>query len=358
MKLLTRLGTGALVLFAMLSCSRRSAVSSLPQPRDYINAWELAVALVLMTLGVLVAGLGGRLPLVAPAFRAAVPGAPPLWPVLFITIACGAISGFHSLVSSGTSSKQVAREPDALFVGYGAMLMESVLAVLVIIACCAGIGMNYRLPDGSVLAGIAAWNHHYANWGAASGMNANLDAFVTGAGNLLASYGIPLGAAVAIMGVLVVSFAGTTLDTATRLQRYVVSELAGVARIKPIANKWVATTIAVATAGALAFATGANGAGALKLWPVFGALNQLLAGLALMVITVWLRPRTRFYWLSLLPALFMLVMTSWALLRGLGQYASARNWLLFSVSAVCLLLEVWMVVETVIIWLRPPRRTA
>ncbi len=330
-------------------------VTTLLQPRDYINAWELGVALVLITLGVFVAGFSGRLALVAPAFRSSVPGAPPLWPVLFITIACGAISGFHALVSSGTSSKQVAREPDALFVGYGSMLVESVLAVLVIIACCAGIGMAYRTPDGSLLTGVTAWTHHYASWGTASGMTANLDAFVTGAANLLTSYGIPLGAATAIMGVLVVSFAGTTLDTATRLQRYVVSELARSVRLPALRNPWVATTVAVASAGALAFASGANGAGALALWPVFGTLNQLLAGLALLVVTAWLRPRSGFYWLTLVPALFMLVMTSWALTRGLVQYAGTGNWLLFCVSVACLLLELWMIVETFIIWLRPAR---
>jgi len=351
-------GVWTIILLVYAFVASVLPVTTLLQPRDYINAWELAVALVLMTLGVLVAGFGGRLPLVAPAFRAAVPGAPPLWPVLFITIACGAISGFHSLVSSGTSSKQVAREPDALFVGYGAMLVESVLALLVIIACCAGIGMAYRLPDGSVLTGVVAWTHHYSSWGAASGMNANLDAFVTGAANLLSSYGIPIGAAIAVMGVLVVSFAGTTLDTATRLQRYVVAELAGAARLRPLGNKWVATSIAVVSAGALAFASGADGAGALRLWPVFGALNQLLAGLALLVISVWLRPRTKFYWLALGPALFMLVMTSWALVRGILQYAGAGNWLLFGVSAVCLLLEAWMIIETFIVWLQPSNRIA
>jgi carbon starvation protein len=333
-------------------------VTVLLQPRDYINAWELVVALALMVLGVLVAGFGGHLPLVAPAFRSGVPGAPPLWPILFITIACGAISGFHSLVSSGTSSKQLAREPDALFVGYGAMLVESALAVLVIIACCAGIGMAYHTADGSVLHGVAAWTRHYATWGAAEGMNANLDAFITGAANLLASFGIPVGAAVTVMGVLVVSFAGTTLDTATRLQRYVIAELATSARLPALGNAWAATTIAVVSAGALAFATGANGAGALRLWPVFGALNQLLAGLALLVIAAWLRPRTRYYWLALGPALFMLLMTSWALVMKIAQFAKAQNWLLTTVSVICLLLEAWMVVETVVVWLKPARPPA
>lgn len=359
-------GVWTIVLLVYAFVASILPVTTLLQPRDYINAWELAVALLLMTFGVVVAGVSGRLPLVAPVVRTAVQDAPPIWPALFITIACGAISGFHSLVSSGTSSKQVAREPDALFVGYGAMLVESALAVLVIIACCAGVGMAYPTADGRVLSGIAAWNHHYASWGTAAGMKANLDAFVTGAANLLGSYGIPIGVGLAIMGVLVVSFAGTTLDTATRIQRYVIAELvvtaargrdaglAGTGRTSFLANRWVATTLAVVSAGALAFANGADGKGAFALWPVFGALNQMLAGLALLVITCWLRPRTRLYWLSLIPSLFMLVMTSWSLIRSTLGFIPAHNWLLLGVSIACLLLEVWMIIETVIIWLNRP----
>ncbi len=359
-------GVWTVILLVYAFIASALPVTTLLQPRDYINAWELGVALVMITLGVVVAGLSGRLPLVAPAVRPAVQGAPPIWPMLFITIACGAISGFHSLVSSGTSSKQVAREPDALFVGYGAMLVESVLAVLVIIACCAGIGMAYRTADGRMLSGITAWNHHYASWGTAAGMNANLDAFVTGAANLLNSYGVPVGVGLAIMGVLVVSFAGTTLDTATRIQRYVIAELAttavagkgagaaGAGRKPFLANPWAATTLAVVSAGALAFATGADGKGAFVLWPVFGALNQMLAGLALLVVTCWLRPRTRFYWLSLVPGLFMLVMTSWSLIRSILGFIPAHNWLLLGVSVVCLLLEFWMIAETVLVWTTRP----
>ncbi len=330
-------------------------VTTLLQPRDYINAWELGVAFVLLLLGVIFSSFGGGLPLVAPALRLAVPGAPSLWPVLFITIACGAISGFHSLVASGTSAKQVAREPDALFVGYGAMLIESALAVLVIAACCAGIGLGYKAADGTLLTGSAAWFRHYASWGAAEGLGANLDAFVTGAANMMTSYGIPVGLGITLMGVLVASFAGTTLDTAARIQRYVIAELAGTARLDFLAKPWPATTLAVVSAGALAFANGASGAGALRLWPVFGALNQMLAGLALLVVSVWLRPRSRWYPLALIPALFMITMTTWALVQKLGPFYAARNWLLFVVTLVCLALEAWMVIETLLVWLRPRR---
>ncbi|MEO0073872.1 MAG: carbon starvation CstA 5TM domain-containing protein, partial [candidate division WOR-3 bacterium] len=121
-----------------------------------------------------------------------------------------------------------------------------------------------------------------------------------------------------------------------------------------LANPWAATTLAVVSAGALAFATGADGKGAFVLWPVFGALNQMLAGLALLVVTCWLRPRTRFYWLSLVPGLFMLVMTSWSLIRSILGFIPAHNWLLLGVSVVCLLLEFWMIAETVLVWTTRP----
>jgi carbon starvation protein len=106
-------------------------------------------------------------------------------PFLFITIACGAISGFHSLVSSGTSAKQVAREEDSLFVGYGSMLLEGSLSTLVVIATCAGIGMAYTTKSGETLTGVAAWTTHYASWASASGLGAMIAAFVDGSANMI-----------------------------------------------------------------------------------------------------------------------------------------------------------------------------
>ncbi len=346
-------GVWTIILLVYAFIASGLPVTTLLQPRDYINAWELGVAFVLMVAGIVVSGVMGKLAIVAPAFRAAPPGAPPLWPFLFITVACGAISGFHSLVSSGTSSKQVAREPDALFVGYGSMLLESALAVLVIIACVAGIGIAYRSADGTLLSGAAAWTSHYADWSQAGGLGAKLDAFVVGTANMLGSFGLPLGIGIAVMGVFVASFAGTTLDTATRLQRYVIAELASETPLRFLGNRWAATALAVVTAGALAFATGADGGGALRLWPVFGAVNQLLAGLALLVLASWLRTRTRWYWVALLPGLFMVVMTSWGLISQLVGFVRAGNWLLVAVSAVCLVLEAWIVVESAVVLLRP-----
>ena len=114
-----------------------------------------------------------------------------MMPFLFITIACGAISGFHSLVSSGTSAKQVRSETDSLMVGYGSMLTESALAVLVIVAVAAGIGLAYTTGDGELLHGAAAWKHHYASWTAAQGLGSKVAAFVVGSANMISYLGIP-----------------------------------------------------------------------------------------------------------------------------------------------------------------------
>jgi carbon starvation protein len=339
-------GVWSILLFIYAFIASTLPVTTLLQPRDYINAWQLFIAMGLLIVGVVVSGIGGKLQVVAPAVRAVPEGAPPLWPMLFITIACGAISGFHSLVSSGTSAKQVKAEEDALFVGYGSMVFEGALATIVIIAVTAGIGIAYTTADGAVLTGVAAWTHHYASWAGAAGLGSKVAAFVVGGANMVASFGIPKTIAIIIMGVFVASFAGTTLDTATRIQRYVVQELAGDAKIGFMQNRYAATAFAVITAAILAFATGASGAGAMTLWPVFGATNQCLAALALLAITLYLKQRGGVrYLVSGLPAAFMIVMTTWGLIYNQIGFIKSGNILLTIVNAAVLLIALWIVIE-------------
>ena len=320
-------------------------VATLLQPRDYINAYQLIVVMLLLVGGVFVASFSTNLILVAPSINIEPKGAPNLFPFLFITIACGAISGFHSVVSSGTSAKQLDNEKDALFVGYGSMLMEGTLAMLVLISVAAGIGLGYD-TGGQTLTGISAWNSHYASWQAVSGLGSKLNAFVVGSSNMIRTLGIPYQWALAIMGVFIASFAGTTLDTATRLQRYVISEV--FTGVKPMQNKWLATFIAVLTAAILAFANGANGNGALSLWPLFGAVNQTLAALALIVITLYLRKKDKFYWMvSGLPAIFMSIMTIWALLANERDFFNDKNWLLVVVNVLVIVIASVITLEGV-----------
>jgi len=317
-------------------------VQTLLQPRDFINSHQLVIALVLMTLGVIVA----HPPIVAPAVNFAVKGAPPVWPFLFVVIACGAISGFHCLVSSGTSSKQCRSEKDSLFIGYGSMLMEGTLAALVIVAVAAGIGMGFTGKGGEFFTGVAAFNHHYADWGSIGGIGNYLRAFIQGASNMIHSLGIPANITLGIMAVFVVSFAATTLDSATRIQRYVVVELSSACNFRPLTGRQAATAFAVISAVLLAFYDG-SGKGALKLWPLFGSINQLLAGLALLVITIYLARRKISIAYTAIPMVFMIIMTGWAMVINIQRYYSSSNWLLFFIGLAVFVLEIWMIIESI-----------
>jgi carbon starvation protein len=338
-------GIWSIILLAYAFIASVLAVTTLLQPRDFINSHQLLVAMVLLIGGVLVSSFSGKLEIVAPAIQTTPAQAPPMWPFLFVTIACGAISGFHSLVSSGTSSKQVRNEADALFVGYGSMLMEGALSTLVIIAVAAGIGMGYK-AGGETLTGISAWTTHYASWSAAAGLGSKINAFVAGSANMIAMLGIPAEWAICIMGVFVASFAGTTLDTATRIQRYVITEIFTDLKIEVFKNRYAATFVAVATAALLAFATGANGKGALALWPLFGAVNQTLAALALIVITMYLKPLGGVKWMiSGIPSVFMLVMTFWATIINEMKFLNQNNLLLTVINTIVILIVMAVTVE-------------
>lgn len=344
------------------------------QPRDYINSLQLLSALGLVVLGLVTAALFGfgpekqALEIAAEPLRVggnAPPGAPMIFPFLFVTVACGAVSGFHCLVSSGTSSKQLKSESDATFVGYGSMLTEGFLAVLVILACVAGLGLG--IPEiangettGRILTGSDAYQARYATWQSSGGLAAMVGSFVDGAGNFVRALGLPGQFAVALMGVFVASFAATTLDSACRLQRYVTQELAIATGIRPLANKHAATLFAVLLAGLIAALPGGPGkplgSGGLLLWPLFGATNQLLGGLAFLVILFWMRRRGLPLWFIAAPALFMLVLPATALLlqlfHGEGAWLTGAtpNHLLGGFGIVTLLLEAWIVWEAWKAW--------
>ncbi|MCG8451023.1 MAG: carbon starvation protein A, partial [Pirellulales bacterium] len=363
-----------IILFVYCFLASVLPVWVLLQPRDYINSHQLIVALVLLIAGMFVAGLQGKANLVdsAPAIAEQAPaGAPPIWPFLFITIACGAVSGFHCLVSSGTSSKQVAAENDAQYVAYGAMLLEGALAVIVILACCAGVGMGkYQMQEGAYraqltesgepLKGRQAWLTRYDSQGNWSdfGLGAKVGAFVDGGANFLHALGIPLKLGIGIIAVLVACFAATTLDTATRLQRYVVQELASSFRIRPLENKYLATTFAVLLALMLAMMPGPAGAGSggLLLWPLFGATNQLLAGLAFMVTVFYLHRRNKPIWFALAPMLLMIVLPFWAMCWQMfnadSGWVPKQNYLLATIGGATILLQLWMIAEAVLAWPR------
>lgn len=357
-------------------------VWTLLQPRDFINSLQLISTLALIVLGLVVAGFIGGAPavsggerqsleIVAPAFRWAPEGAPAIFPFLFITIACGAISGFHCLVSSGTSSKQVKCETDAQFVGYGSMLTEGFLATLVILACVAGLGLGAKgSGTGEILTGSAAYLDRYESWGAAKGLTAKVGAFVEGSANFLIALGLKAPFAVALMGVFVASFAATTLDTACRLQRYVVQELAATFvssrpasqrstnPISLLTNKHGATIFAIILAGALAtlpppgadWTIDSAGKGGLILWPLFGATNQILAGLAFLVIAFWLWRRSLPVWFIVVPTIIMLILPGIAMSMNIYDYIQNKQWLLCVLGLGTIALQFWIIFEAVVAW--------
>ncbi len=351
-------------------------VWTLLQPRDYINSLQLLSALCLVVIGLIVAAIVGGAPaiegaarpelkLVAPAFRISVEGAPWIFPFLFVTVACGAISGFHCLVSSGTSSKQLRSEKDAQFVGYGSMLTEGFLATLVILACAAGLGLGAHAIvgnlDSPILTGADAYMARYESWNGAKGLGAKVGAFVDGSANFLKAMGIGPRMAVALMGVFVASFAATTLDTACRLQRYVTQELASAIGFKPLTGKHGATLFAIVIAGAMAalplpgteWTWASSGTGGLILWPLFGATNQLLGGLAFLVILFWMRRRKLPIYFVILPTLFMLILPGIAMgieLFQPGGWVAKAQWHLVFMGVATLFLEIWMIIEAILAW--------
>ena len=347
-------GVWTIILLIYAWVASTLPVTTLLQPRDYINAWQLFIMMSLLIIGAVVASLGG-MEIVAPAINQAAgqegSDIPSMWPLMFVAIACGAISGFHSLVASGTSPKQIANEHDVQFIGYGSMLLEGLLAVLVLVCVGAGIGIAYETSAGEVLTGHDAWQEHYASWLGAKGLGSKLNAVVIGSANILSSIKIMSIAGITLMGVFIASFAGTTLDTTVRIQRYVVSELANDLKIPFMSNRWTATTFAVITAAGLAFGTGADGKGAMLLWPLFGSVNQLLAALALLVVTMYLKKKGGLkYLIAGIPCVFMLVITGWAMVLNEIQFIRTPNILLAVIGGLVFLLAIWMTLETVILF--------
>lgn len=303
-------------------------VWTLLQPRDYINSYMLTGGLCLMIAGLVISNPE----IVAPAFNTESVDGVPVLPFLFVTIACGAISGFHGLVSSGTTSKQIDRMTHCHPIGYGCMLGEGTLAVVAILAVTAGIGQ-------------AEWLERYATWdGAKSGGIAN---FVFGASALLGGIGIPREFAATIVSVMVISFASTSLDTSTRIQRLIIGELAAAYKVGFLRNRYAATVFAVVPALMLALLAQAPGrgvgSGGFILWPLFGATNQLIAGFTLLVATVYLWKTGRPFIYTFIPMVAVILVSVSSVV--LNIFNLRGNFLLQALSVCILALAVWLVFE-------------
>jgi carbon starvation protein len=296
------------------------------QARDFLNSLLLVLGLVLMYAGFFLQG-----PVFdAPAINPNPIGAPPIWPFVFITIACGAASGFHALVSSGTTARQLSNEKDARPIGYGGMIAESLLALIAVLACTTTLG------------GKTAWAKVYVNWGAVQSLGAKLGIFIKGAASFIEALGVPQDLAVTLVAMVVVSFALTTLDSATRLLRFNIEEIgASWGRWgKPFQNRFVATTVACGSILFFAFYTIDGKPAGLALWQLFGGTNQLIAGLALLTATVYLKQKGRAWWPVALPAVYMIVVTMTALSFKIKDFARDGHTLLLTLACGLVLIGV------------------
>ena len=316
-----------LILFGYAAVASMLPVWLLLQPRDYINGIQLFVGLGLLYGAVVIANPT----IVAPAFNVSVPaGAPPIVPLLFVTIACGAISGFHGLVGSGTTSKQLNAEPDARFVGYLSSVGEGALALVTIIAATAGF------------ASVADWEGMYSSFG-----EGGIRAFVEGGGTILAGLGLPLAFAQTLLTVMAVLFAGTTMDASVRLQRYIVQEWGAIYRIPALQNGYIATALAVGACLTLAFgAGGADGTGGMVIWPLFGTTNQLLAGMTLVVISVILVRLGRPSRYTMVPMVFVTTMSFLSAVYQLWTLYEAGNYVLVFLDVLIIIAAIWVMLES------------
>ena len=340
--LVARLGLSAagaqtawtLVLLAYCFLASTLPVWLLLQPRDYLNSYLLYAMMALGFLGVFAAAPSVNLDAFVGWHAPNAKGAPmPLFPFLFITIACGACSGFHSLVASGTTAKQLASERHVRPVAYGGMLLEGVLAILSLLA----VG-TFAQPD--LLAKL--------------GTESAVGLFAGGLASFCARLGIPEKSGAIFMSLAVSAFLMTSVDTATRLARFTWQELFTGAQgrtrppnpfTSPISNMYVATGLVVALVALLLLG---NPEAAKNLWNVFASANQLLAGLTLFTASLWLYKNRKAWWITLFPMLFMLAVSSaglWLLCTGSWK---AGNPTLGVVTAVLLALAAVLVLLAVV----------
>jgi carbon starvation protein len=318
-----------IILFVYAAIASMLPVWVLLQPRDFINGMQLFVGLILLYGAVFL-----FMPdISAPAFNDQLADtSPPIIPLLFVTIACGAISGFHGIVASGTSSKQLDKETDARFVGYLGAVGEGSLALITIVTV-SGVALA-ATPE--------AWHAVYDEFG-----SAGAGAFIQGGASLISSgWGLPAEVAETLLATMVVLFAGTTMDSGVRLQRYIIQEWGEIYRLPILRQGVVATLIAVAACLLLAFgAGGASGTGGLIIWPLFGSTNQILAGMTLLVISVMLIKLGRPAMFTLVPMLLVLTMSFFAGIITLQQYWAAENYLLVALDLIVLITSLMVMLE-------------
>ena len=325
------LGQWSIILLSYGFLASVLPVWLLIQPRDYINSLLLYAGLISIFAGFF---------LLQPQFSAPVlqiypEGAPPMFPFVFIVIACGSISGFHGLVSSGTTAKQINSESDTRFIGYGGMIGESLLGLVSVLACTAGFSSS------------SLWHSHYQSWALAQGLGANMKAFIDGCGHFLNQLGIPFPLAKAFIALIAISFALTTLDSAVRLLRFNITEMSETLRLPILGNRYASSALAVLTIGFFAFYEIGGRAAGLALWQLFGTTNQILASLTLLAVTLYLMQKRRNYWFTAVPMLFMMITTLVAMTVKMVDFWNLKSYVLLCVGGIILILSLWLAVEAI-----------
>jgi len=326
---LTATANWIIILFIYATIASMLPVWMLLQPRDFINGMQLVVGLVLLYGAVIM-----FMPdITAPMLNdQTAPGTPSIFPLLFITIACGAISGFHGIVASGTSSKQLDKETDARFVGYLGAVGEGSLALITIVIVCS---IAYAVTP-------EQWHQLYSQFG-----SGGAQAFVAGGSVLVNSaWGLSQEFAQVLLATMLALFAGTTMDSGVRLQRYIIQEWGEIYNIKIFNNGLIATLVAVAACLLLAFgAGGSEGTGGMIIWPLFGATNQILASLTLLVVSVMLIKMGRPSIYTIVPMIFVLITSFLGGVIQLMDFYRQGNFLLVVLDFIVLVVSVLVMLE-------------
>lgn len=299
------------ILLAYSFIASVTPVQILLQPRDFLSAYLLFFGVIIGYAGIFITNPSIKYPLFLGWNQS---GALPLWPVLFITVACGAVSGFHSLVASGTTSKQLPNERYGKRIGYGGMVAEGLVSALALIV----VGCAFK--DAGTLKGILETG------------GGPINAFGIGYGSITDKLLGGFGGVFAVM--ILNAFILTTLDTATRIGRYLTEELFN------IKNRFAGTLIVVSLSGWLGLSGEWN-----EFWPIFGAANQLIAALTLIVLTSWFLSKSKLLRYTVLPAAFMLATTAAALVYKIRQYLADGQSILLFIAVALLLLAVFVLWE-------------
>jgi carbon starvation protein len=335
-----------LLLFIYSAIASLLPVWLLLQPRDYLNSHQLMVGLFLIYAGIFIA----QPSIEAPMIRSSENGGPSIFPLLFVTVACGAISGFHGLIASGTTSKQISDIKHTKLIGYGSMLGEGTLALASTIAAVAGISLvkNCSLPSIGYVENLS-WDIYYDNWAHAATNKAT--AFVLGGGALIESLGISAILSQTITAVLVISFAATTLDTATRVQRFIITEVGKSAKIEVLSNRYFSTILAILPALLLTLGNIVDPISGQKiklgwaLWPIFGASNQMLASLILMLLSIYFWKKNKPIYPLFIPFVFITITTFTSLLFNANLFIQHGNYFLLAVEIVLIFFLFWVLFE-------------